>query len=645
MDFSESWKNLKKFRVKKQDKESIEPEEIFLDAKISETSLDERKFETPINRRTFVMLFVFSIFCLTILFGKIIWLQIYNYGYYNLRAEENRTRITLIEADRGIIYDRNGKILVSNAPAFDLVVEPRDLPKKEESLNIVLYKVASILERSVLEIKNELSDSGLEDNQKILIESNIDHEKLLLIKSTLNELPGFSLRQSSLREYPLKEYTAHVLGYIGKLTRDDLKKYQDYFLIEKVGKIGLELEYEKFLHGEPGRKEIEVDVRGEQKYLLNHTPPISGNSLILTLDADLQKELYDRINEVLQNLKSNNKKFSGGAAAVALDPRDGKILALVSLPSYDNNLFSKRISQSEFTKLANDESQPLFNRAIAGLYPSGSVVKPMIASAALQEEVISPLTTINCLGAIHVGSFKFGDWTTHGPINVIKAIAQSCDVFFYHIGGGYGQITGLGIDRMDKYLNDFGFGNYTRIDLPGERSGLVPSAQWKKQTKGENWYIGDSYHLSIGQGDFLVTPLQMAMATAAVANGGNVYRPQLVDKIVSWDKNIIREFSPEVLNKDFIDIQNIEIARRGMRDAVVYGSSYFLRDLPVAAAAKTGTAQTGKAEEAHAWFTAFAPFDNPQIVLSIIIENGGEGSRVAAPIAKDVLKWYFNRDS
>jgi penicillin-binding protein 2 len=332
------------------------------------------------------------------------------------------------------------------------------------------------------------------------------------------------------------------------------------------------------------------------------------------------------------------------ATAVALDPRSGEILAFVNLPSYDNNLFSKGISGTDYANLLNNKNNPLLPRAIAGEYPSGSSIKPFIAAGALQEGNINENSTVNSTGGIKVGEWEFPDWKKggHGITNVTKAIAESVNTFFYAIGGGYGNIKGLGPDRMKHYLNLFGFGEDTGIDIGGELPGSIPDPVWKEKTKNEDWYLGDTYHMAIGQGDTLVTPLQIANATCAIANGGKLYKPRFVHEVVDENDKVLEVKPPEIIRKGFISPSNMDIVKRGMRQTVTSGSARSLNNLPVAISGKTGTAQFGPDEKKyHGWFTSFAPYDNPKIALTILVEGAGGGDETAVPIAKEVYKWYF----
>jgi penicillin-binding protein 2 len=330
------------------------------------------------------------------------------------------------------------------------------------------------------------------------------------------------------------------------------------------------------------------------------------------------------------------------AAAVAIDPRNGEVLAIVSLPSYDNNLFAKGISQEDYKALISDENKPMFNRAISGEYPPGSTFKPLVAAAALEEKTINSGTSVNCGGGIHVGSYNFPDWKTHGSTDVRKAIAESCDVFFYSVGGGWGDIPALGIDRIKKYADLFGLGKAGGLDIPGEAEGFIPDQSWKQKKLGERWYVGDDYHCAIGQGFDTATPLQIANMTATIANGGSVYRPHLVEKIVK-PNGTEQEIGSQVLNKNFISKSNMDIVREGMRETIASssGSARQLADLKVAVAGKTGTAQYGTEGKTHGWFASFAPFDNPEIAMAVLVEGGGEGHSTAVPVTKEVYQWYF----
>ncbi|KKT27245.1 MAG: Penicillin-binding protein [Parcubacteria group bacterium GW2011_GWA2_43_9b] len=357
-----------------------------------------------------------------------------------------------------------------------------------------------------------------------------------------------------------------------------------------------------------------------------------------------QDALYNNLQTTLQKMRLKK------AAAVALDSKSGGVLAMASFPSFDNNLFAQGFSSKDFSGLLGDATQPLFNRVISGQYSPGSTVKPLIGSVALQEKVVMPRTTIFDPGQIMLVNqynpgiiYTFADWKAHGVVDIYSAIAESCDVYFYTVGGGYGNIKGLGIEKLEKYFKLFGFGADLGIDLPGENNGLVPNEQWKQQIKKEDWYTGDTYHISIGQGDLLTTPLQMAAATAAILNGGKVLRPRVVDKIIDSDKNVVNTIEPKVLRQDFIDQANLDVMKKAMRQTVTEGTAQILNDLPVATGAKTGTAQVAGNNNPNAWGVVFAPYDDPQMVIVVLVEGAGEGSQVAMPVIKETLKEYYKQ--
>jgi penicillin-binding protein 2 len=329
---------------------------------------------------------------------------------------------------------------------------------------------------------------------------------------------------------------------------------------------------------------------------------------------------------------------------VALNPQTGEILAMVSLPDYDPNLFANGISSEDYKKLSEDVNQPMFDRAIRGEYPSGSTIKPVIAAGALQEGIITDKTTVMSTGGLWIDKiWFFPDWSAsgHGLTNVYKAIAWSVNTFFYMIGGGYEDFKGLGIDNLEKYFKIFGLGEKTGIDLNGEASGLVPDPAWKEKVKNEDWYIGDTYHVSIGQGDLLATPLQIANYTTTFVNGGKLYQPHLVKEILTNDGSK-EEIKPTILRENFIEQKNLDIVKRAMRQTVTDGSAAMLNSLSVAVGGKTGTAQWNTEKQPQAWFTGFAPFNNPEVVITVLIEEGGEGSKVCVPVTYDFFNWYFN---
>lgn len=569
---------------------------------------------------------------LSLVLVKSFWLQVVSGDRYFVLAENNRIKTQYSKAHRGIIYDRNGKALVNNLFGFSISIAPSELPKDETEKNEILDRVSAITQIARQEIAGKLEGAESRYFQPVLIRAGIPYDQAVLLK--IDDLPGVRLDIASWRLYLGGESLSHVLGYIGKISPEEYETFRsEYLLDDNIGKAGLEKQYEKYLRGVHGQKKIEVDALGREKKIISQKEFISGDSLMLSIDAELQEKAYAVMKDKLPQ---------GKGSVIISDPRDGSILALVDYPSYDNNLFTGGINISEYDKLLNDERKPLFARSVFGEYPSGSTIKPVVAAGALQEGIASKNTTVSSSGGIYVGQWSFPDWKAggHGVTNVTKAIAWSVNTYFYYVGGGYGNFKGLGLDGLVKYFKMFGLDEITGIDLPGERDGFVPTAEWKTEMTGEPWYIGDTYHLSIGQGDLLVTPLQVNNYTSAIANGGKLYTPHLAKGVIHPD-GMSEDFSPKLIREISVDPENLKTVREGMRETVSYGSARSLDSLPVLVAGKTGTAQWHKDKPNHAWFTGFAPYDNPNFVITILVEEGGEGSSVAVPIAKEIMSWWF----
>lgn len=599
------------------------------------TEKEEAIIERPFKRKNLKIVWIIAMIFFGVLLARIFYLDVIKGSYYAELSKGNRVRMILLKAPRGKILDKFGNILVSNVSSVDAVIVPSDLPENPEEKNNVIDKLSQILgvEKDKI-LFAVLSQPGNSINA-VLVKENISQEQVLILAEKYKQLPGLVLENSGIRKYENGFMFSSFVGYDGKITKEELGANPGYYMTDYIGKTGLEKQYEKDLRGAHGARQVEVDSMGNIKKDLGIINPESGSDLVLNIDEGLQKKISDSLATYLE--KSGTKT----AAAVAIDPRTGGILAMVSLPGYDNNLFAKGISGDEYRSLIGDKNLPLFNRAVNGEYPPGSTLKPAVASAALAEGTVTPETTVaDSSGAIYVGSWRFGDWKTHGTVDMRKAIAESCDVYFYALGGGYGGISGLGMDKMKKYENLFGFGEITGVDLPSEKSGFIPSEQWKKDTLGERWYIGDSYHSAIGQGFITATPIQLANYTAAIANGGTLYSPHIVNKIKksNGEEKIIRS---EVIRKNFISSEILKVVREGMRQTVTEGSARSLNALPIEVAGKTGTAQFGTEDKTHGWFISFAPYENPEIAMVVLSEGGGEGSSSGVPVTKEVFDWYF----
>lgn len=596
----------------------------------------------------------FLIIMIAILVVRVAWLQIGRGDYYRQMAEVNSIRIKRIEAARGIIYDRKQKSLVRNVANFLLYFIPADLPREKSEKERVIEEVSRILFPENQEGRDNLvwaigenlggiKRGSLISYQPLFVVDNIEYEKAMTLYLKSSQMPGVVLSNKSRRQYLVDEETlslSHILGYTGKISQEELSRQPDrYSPIDYIGKVGIEYFWENDLKGEDGKKKVEVDALGHEKKIISKDEVRDGYNLVLSIDYDLQKKLEEVLRKHIGAM--GLKK----ASAIIMDPGNGEILSLVSLPTFDNNVFARGITQKEYEELINQGDDPLFNRAISGEYPSGSTIKPVIAVAALEEGIISEHTSFLSVGGVSIDKWFFPDWRAggHGITNVRKAITDSVNTFFYYIAGGHDDFTGLGIDRIAEYLKLFGLGDQTRIDLIGEANGLIPTKKWKEEVKGERWYIGDTYHLAIGQGDILVTPLQVANYTAFFANGGKLYQPHLVKSVLSDDDELIKTISANPMKEDFIREYNVEIVRQGMRQAVTSGSSRRLADLPRAVAGKTGTAQWSTKHPPHAWWTGFAPYEDPKIVLTVMVEEGEEGSRIAVSIVREILFYYFDK--
>jgi len=635
------------YRVKYQGGD-IEPHEVFLDRlakdKEEELGLSEKRFEVPLKEKISYVLLGIFLLCALSLFSKTFYLQAVEGRKLNIAAQNNKGGITAIVPERGIIYDKNLKKLVSNSPAFDLVCDKRQFPVEPSEAINEISRIASATGKDPNELKT-IFDTA--DQPNALVFENIPHENLLVLESKINDLTECKIKENTVRNYLYADELAHVMGYMGRINKSEFEDASGYAVNDYIGKDGLEKAYESFLRGTPGQLEAiknAVGVNKGEKIISEATP---GQSLVLNIDLGLQKKLYESLEKRMKDIGAKK------GAAVAMDPRNGAVLAMVSYPSFDNNLFSNGISQTDYQKIESDEA--LLNRAIAAHYPTGSTIKPFEASAALQEKLISPDKKINDPGYILVHSqydssvtYRYGGVKPHGWVDMREALAVSSNIYFYTVGGGYEDQQGLGPTRIKNYLSLFGWDQKTGIDLPGEFSGFIPDPDWKKRTKGQGWWDGDTYNLAIGQSDLQTTPLQVAAAYSAIANGGILYKPQIVNRVIdslSDSKQPYKSYPPEIIRQNFISPENLQIVREGMRDGVTksYGLSTYLNDLPVSVAAKTGTAEIGKQNSFNLWSAAFAPYETPEIVLVVTVENVQGLGSVTLPVAHDVLQWYFSK--
>lgn len=603
----------------------------------SESMVTHEFMSEYIDMKKFIVTIAVIVLGCVLVLGKAFHLQIVQGASLYAQAEGNRSQKKYIIPHRGIVYDSKMQPLVKNEPVFTIGVIPEALPQNLEEREKEILKISSYIYLDPLYITEELQNYPALYPQTVPLKTNITYEDALQFTTTLHTYQGLTLDISSKRQYT--KGFSHILGYVGKINQSELdqRKEQSYLLSDMIGKTGLELAYETDLRGVRGVQELEIDASGRVKKILSEKPAVQGTSIQLSIDEKLQTKVRDI---TTQHLKKIGKEK---AVVVMINPSNGAILSMVSIPEFDNNDFSGGISKQKYAEYLQDKNNPLFDRAIKGEYPSGSTIKIIVGAAALEEGVITERVGFWSTGGIRVlQRWFFPDWRAggHGYTTIYKAIADSVNTFFYIIGGGYEDFKGLGLDNLITYYKLFGLGEKTGIDLPGESKGLVPTREWKLEKKGEQWYIGDTYHMAIGQGDVLVTPLQVALYTSVFANGGTLYKPQLVQATIDPD-GVRKEIPPTILNQQVVDPYTISVLQKAMRQTITEGSGRYLSLLPVSAAGKTGTAQFSSTKDPHAWFTAYAPYENPEVVITVLVEEGKEGSSVAVPVAYDILNYYF----
>lgn len=546
--------------------------------------------------RVTLMLGVLAIFFFG-LFVRLFHLQITDGDVNRNLADGNRIQIKVIHAPRGVIFDRNGKILAANSPGFRLVDKDRKVSfvSREEALS--------------MEVKNDPR--------------------------------AINLEVDNIRRYPIGEKISHALGYVGEISEDQLKDpgYQNYRIGDKIGQSGIESYYESYLKGIDGGEIIEVDAQGKKLRTLRRIAPKSGQNVYLTIDADLQDQVYKFLKEGVE------KSESCCGAAIAINPTNGEVLSLVSIPSFDNNIFSDSQKNDLVREALTSPDAPILNRAIGGTYPPGSTYKIISSIAALESGKVTPQTQIEDTGQIFLGSFKFTNWfftqygKTEGSVDLVKALKRSNDIYYYRIGEIVGEVALADWSRKLKLGSTLG------LDLEGEAKGLVPDNDWKQKTYSTSWYPGDTLHMAIGQGFVLTTPLQVLGFTSFIAADGNMYKPRLLLKVTGEDGVNIKQVQTELLVSKLISKEKLDVIKKGLSEVTADGGTAWpFFTFPIKTSGKTGTAEFGDKDKTHAWYTSFAPTDNPEITMVVLVEAGGEGSSVAAPITKEIYRWYFSPD-
>ncbi|WP_303813845.1 penicillin-binding protein 2 [Acidaminococcus timonensis] len=561
-----------------------------------------------------------------ILIGRMFYLQIIKGSYYRRQAEGNRTRYTRILAPRGIIYDCNGEELANNKPGVMVSLVRQTGAYKEETLE----RLSQLLNIPVADIKETIRLSG-GSSEPIRLVRNASPEVVDKVEENLRYLPGVMLEVQPVRNYPNKQLAVHALGYVGEISDYEIEQgaYIDLKAGDIIGKFGLENYYDSYLRGEDGSYREEVDVAGRVVQIMDKVEPKPGQGLVLTIDAKLQRVAEEAVDRQLRAIGAR------GAAVVALDPNNGEVKALVSRPGFDPNWFVNGISEKNWKYLNTDPFHPMTDKVIAGEYPPGSTFKIVTGSAALEEKKVTPDELIYDSGRHWLIDMRNAGGEALGYINFKRALAASDNVYFYEMGNR------VGIEALDKYAKEFGFGQTTGIDLHGEAQGLIATPEYKKKVFDDEWYLGDTFNTAIGQGFTLATPIQVAEMLSAVATDGKRYKPHLVSKILNDDGSVAKTFEPEEEGKLPISESTLKLIQEGL-EAVTEsgGTASFLKSLPVPVAGKTGTAENPHGLE-HGWFIAYAPTTKPQLVVVCIVEQGSFGTISAAPIVKSILEYVF----
>ncbi len=588
-----------------------------------------------LHRRLFILRV--GLLLVVVLLGLRLWhLQIREGPYYRDLSENNRTRLVLLEPARGLIYDRHGVLLANNVPSFSLYVTLEDVKDREA----LIQQLTDLLGLDPTIVRKKMTAKG----SKLLPRKIKDHMTLrdaTLVESHRLDMPGVMIQVESQRNYPGGVTAAHLLGYVGEISADQLEKpeFIDLHQGSIVGQYGVEKSYDRHVRGTAGQKSVEVDALGHEKKASVVERPQAGNDLYLTIDVRLQKVAEDLLGQEQ-------------GAIVALDPNSGDVLAMASRPGFDPNVLSRELTAKQWVEIVQDEGRPLNNRASQGQYPPGSTFKIPMAVAALETKTMLPSSTVYCNGGYQFGKRLYHDWKAsgHGYVNLHNALVHSCDVYFYTIG------QRMGIDVMAEFGKDFGLGKATGVELPSERSGIMPSTAWKQKAKNEQWLPGETISAAIGQGYVTVTPLQMASLIGTVANDGINYRPRLVLAVMDRTSGNLQELPAVPRGKINAKPDTFRIIKDALAEVVTKGTATKAKSSMVTIGGKTGTAQvaalrTGPEENIpkkfrdHAWFVAFAPVESPKIAVAVLAEHMGHGGATAAPLAKEIIETYLKLTS
>ena len=570
------------------------------------------------------------------LLGLRVWqLQIRDGDYYQELARDNRTRSIILRPARGLLYDRDGRLLANNVPSFNLYVSLEDVRDRQ----VLIQQISQHLSIDPEVVREKLSKSG--GKARVKIQGGLTLKEAALIESHRFDLPGAVIQPEYQRNYPVGGYASHLIGYVGEVSETQLQQeaFADLRLGSVIGQYGVERSYDRYLRGHAGRELIEVDALGHTKRSISVNRPQPGDDFYLTIDIRLQTLAEDLLGEE-------------SGAIIIVNPLNGEVLTLASRPSFDPTSLSRGLPASQWQELLEDSRHPLTNRAIQGQYPPGSTFKIVMAAGVLDTGTFLSSDHISCQGGFQIGRRTFRDWKRggHGLVNLTTALADSCDVYFYKAGNR------MGIERIGSYARQFGLGQKTGIDLPVERPGLMPTAEWKLRVKGEPWYPGETISVAIGQGFLMATPIQMAQVVASVATGGLITQPHVVRAIRNRETGLVQEWAVPAPRRIGLSAKTFSDIRKGLTAVVERGTARGMRSPLVSIAGKTGTAQVvglrpgpkneiPKELKDHAWFVGYAPVDDPEVAVVVLVEHMGHGGSAAAPLAKDLIEAYMRYNS
>ncbi|MBC8014444.1 MAG: penicillin-binding protein 2 [Sporomusaceae bacterium] len=571
---------------------------------------------------------------IVVLISRLAWMQLVHGPQYKKTAEENRIRQITAQAPRGNLYDRNGALLVSNRPSFAISIIPSEYTNAANATPI-LAKIIGIQSE---EIEKALLAGEEFIYTPIRIKRDADPIIIAKIQEHKYYLPGVMIEAIPIRNYIYHDLAAHIVGFVGSINEEEYaaRKQQGYKPNDLIGKDGLEREWEDMLRGVDGGLQVEVNALGEEVQIIGDKPAIAGKGLILTVDANLQRAVQSALTDQIAVSRTTGAPAKGGSAIV-LDIHTGAVLAMASHPAFDPNLFASGISSVNWNKLMSDSHNPLTNKTIQSTYPPGSVFKIVTAAAALDMGYVTADEIFDDKGVYNLNGWNFYGWETKGlgKLNITDAICWSSDPVFYELG------RRMGADHLASYALTFGLGQRTGIKLMGEEKGIVPTMGWKQSTYGEEWYPGETIIAAIGQGYYLVTPLQQAMLLMAAANNGVIYRPMLVNSVLTADGEILEKYSPQIARSVYLKTETWDVIKSGLAAVTTRGTAAAVfQGFSPKIAGKTGSAETGTGT-VHSWFSCYAPADNPEIVISVLVEEGGDGSAAAAPVARKIAEAYF----